>query len=501
MTTHELDKIKKSIAEGKSEQAKTAIQKWIKKNSATPSERVTLSELYSWLGEDSSAWKILGPIPSLNELQGKSHLNLGLHFRQCYILGMLGAKYISNRLYDFLESQVSETQLKKIYPQFFQNRGYLFISQYLPEKALHHFLKASELYPIDDHRQFFIQLGIADSYAMLGAFEKSKAIIEKLKLIPSFLKGELLAILYQAEGEYLNYLGLSEQSFKALSLSHKCFTGLHLKENKDYAYLLKHMGLNLCWAGKAEEGIEYLLRAKKILLKSDGTPTSLLEIIYWIEIYAPEVLSIEERVLVRFYPQYSVYAERLGRVYEQRSPKICPWVPQDKDNKESHWLVHQSKMISLSYAKTREQMSQQCIDFEARVFWNKNQCEILSVLESQLLLTLFGAGKRGVHLYHLSDTIYRHEFTSWEHGIDRIKKQLKALKQRGFQVLLDNNNVIWSWDTNMSYILRNDLNCGSPLQALECLSGAPVSASQLKEAFGVSLRTAQRWIKAPELGE
>lgn len=496
--THELQKIKKLIAEGKSSQAKFAIKKWIKKNSATPSERVTLSELYNWLGEDLAAWKILGPIPSLNDLQNKPHLNLGLHLRQCYTLGMLGAKYISLRIYDFLASKVNEEQLKKIYPQYFQNRGYLYISQYLPREALLHFNKAAELYPHNDHRQFFIQLGIADSYAMLGAYSESIDIVKKLKLEPHFLEGELLAILYQAEGEYLNYNGDSEASLKSLINSQKCFAALQLQQNKDYAYLLKHLGLNHCWSGNADLGIPYLLQARKLLLKSDGTPTSLLEIIYWIEIYAPEELTIEDRVLVRFYPNYSVYAERLGRVFEQPSPKICPWVPEYKKEDGSHWFIQHQMINAMTYSEARQQMSPLCLDFEARVFWKNKKCDFLSPLESQLLLTLFGAGQRGVHLYLLADYIYRHEFTSWEHGLDRMKKNLKSLKQRGFNVQLKNNNIIWNWDSKMSFILRNDFKNGSPLQALELLNNDKVNADQLVLAYNVSLRTAQRWIKALE---
>lgn len=486
-----LNEIKELISQGKSSSALIELKKWQKKNKSSAIEKITISEIYTWLGDDVSSWKVLGSPLSIREMEVASEDQMILQLRQAYLLGMFGAKFISYRLYHFATEKFSPQKLQQLYPQYYQNRGYLCISQYYPNEAVSYFAEARKLYPQDDYRFFFITLGLVDAHAMLGEFQTSLEYVENLISLNCFNQGDLFAILQQVKGEILNYLGKSKESFEIMTQSKKQFS----KENqsKDYAYLLKHLGLHQCWNGKIDIGIKYLQLAKELLLHETGTPTSLLEVLFWIELHYPESLTLKEKVMLRCYPSFSIYSQRLGRKYNQDSCRICPWVPTVKSNVD-YWLVEKNQILELNdYSTTSKK--EPLIDFVSNSYCSEKEKIIFTPLEGRVLLALFGASERGVHLYHLTDKIYQHEFTTWEAGIDRVKKLLKSLSQKIENIEINLNTVKWNWDSKWRFILPSDLEIGSPVKSLFIKFGRMPLPREIEEEFSVNKRTAQRWIK------
>ncbi|GAB4016902.1 MAG: hypothetical protein Fur0010_17100 [Bdellovibrio sp.] len=483
-----LEEIKLFISEGEFVRVRQEIKKWLKKNKTTYRDRITLSEMYTWLGDDQSSWKITGPLLTLKEMETANDDQMALQLRQAYLLGMLGAKYVSDRLYAFASKRLGPKNLEKYYPQYYQNRGHLAISQYLPENALEYFQKALEFYPQNDYRYFFISLGICDAYAMLGRFAEAKLILERFRLDSK----ELLAIHNQVYGEILNYMGESKESLSKLNKAKNSFSPDN--QSKDYAYLLKHMGLNLCWSGEIDQGISFLLTAKKLLLHETGTPTSLMEVLFWIELYQKEALTLRERILTRCFPHYSIYADRLGRQGPLSLDKICPWVPVVEE-RVLFWEVDGNDILKKQNYELPHRIKTTTVDFVSNSFFDGQARTPLTELEGRILLSLFGASIRRMHLYHLTDKLYQHEFVSWESGLDRIKKLLKTLSKKVDGIKIVQNTVIWNYPREYHFVLKSNLEIGSPVEALAIVLKRMPLPQEVEETFGINRRTAQRWIK------
>ncbi len=481
--------------------AQKKLKTWLKKNSPKPFERIRISEYYSWMGQDSAATKILGPPLTQSELRGLSAPELCIQLRLSYMLGMSGAKYVAlDLMKNIQEIMGSEGDLlAHHYPQYFQNFAYLHLAYYHSEKARWGFENAIKLYIPESYQYFYISLGLSDCDAIDGNFLSASERVQTLLESEHFENDKLiLATAHQALGEYLNYDGKFDQARHHFNKSFNLFGADN--QSKDYAYLLKHSGLNYIWSKEDfKRGVAELIQARDLLSRPDQTPTSLIEILFWINHYEPNLLSLDERLTLLAYPNYSIYSLQAGRTRAQSDDtKVPPWVvSRIEDEKISDiWVASNDKIVLKFYRDiSHRDFNQDLIDLKSSLIYKKSGEVIgLTELQSKILLALAGGGSRGVHQYLLADSIYRQEFINWESGLDRIKKAVKALGKFGFSIKIKNLNYVWERE-HIGLILPTDLTPRNwyPF-AMKSLPHS-FTSEELAQALGMSTRNAQRLIK------
>lgn len=490
-----LEQIKDILLEGRFEDAYREIKGWLKRHSPSAHEKIKLSEFYTWLGKEELSWKILGPPKTRAEIRDLDQDELCLQLRLAYCVGMLGSRYLAYRLIDAVSEH--DLDLEKLYPQFYQNYGYLHISTYDYQKALWGFERAISLYPEESYQWFYIMVGISDSYCGLGRFPE--AISHAQKLLTKIREPLLKATLWQVIGEYQNSAGLHLEAERALAKSADIYREeIKADTTKDYAYLLKHRGINAYFLGNSQQALEWLKEAKLILQRADQTPNSLREVNFWIEKIDPSETSLEEQISLRCYPQYSLYARLAGLVtsVDDKTPMPEWLAPYASVRSGDVWVVQAGKLESGFYERLDQELFQEgCIDLESSL-WHKGgqEVEVLSPLQAELLLGLVGGGSRGVHEYLLLDRIYRQDFVEFQLGQDRLKKAMSELRKKGLNIKKDKMTYYWSETTDFRLVLPKDLITKDYDRFSRRVYPSCVSSKELAGLFQVSQRTAQRWI-------
>ncbi len=497
--SEDIQKLGDLLKSGDFASAEKKLKGWLKKNSPRPFERIRISEYYTWMGHDAAAAKILGPPLGPSELKVVSAPELCIQLRLSYILGMMGAKYVAlNLMKNIQEIMGSEGEaIAHHYPQYYQNFAYLNLSYYLSKNARWGFESALELYDSKSYQHFYISLGLSDCDALEGNFNLAAARVEELLRGDNFKNDQLiLATAHQAWGEYLNYAHHFERARRHFDQSFSLFK--EDNQSKDYAYLLKHSGLNRIWSEQdAELGIGELLTARDLLARPDQTPTSLIEVLFWINHYAPHKLAPEERLTLLAYPNYSVYSLSAGRARSLTDETVVPpWIPKEIENPHDIWLASPTEIKSQSYQSLSHQDYEgELIDLKSSlIFSRKGEMSALSELQARILLALAGAGPRGVHQYLLTDFIYRQEFVNWDSGLDRIKKAVKSLSKFGVKISMKNLNYIWERDRE-TLILPTDLTPRAWHPYARKVLVTSFTSDSLAKALGLSTRQAQRLIK------
>lgn len=475
------------------------IKKWLKRHSPNHYEKILLSELYTWMGKDELSWKILGRPKSRSELQQLPTGELCIQLRLAYVLGMLGGKYLSLYLIDSACSLLKERNLDLVqyYPQFYQNSGYLYLTFYLPDQGLEAFQKALTLYTPDSYQYFYISLGLADCDCSKENF--SDAITRVEHLVSVFKDKTLQAVGHQALGEYLNLAGQREAAIKAFDRAEELFGSD--QSTKDYAYLKKHLGLYYYFQGKNDLALEEFKKAYEILSAKDQTPSSLIEIYFWMEKIEPHSLSLSERLAIRVYPHYSLYAFLAGR---ERSPidttPIPHWLQDNiKIAKGSVWEVDKGEIQESDYAPLLcfDGPSKTYLDLVSGVILRSQQpIKLLSPLQASLLISLIGGGKRGVHEFLLLDRSYRQSFIDYDSALDRLKKAVSGLKEFGIKV--QKEKMTYSLDLDFEdwhLVIPRDLKSRQYYPYVMIHFPAGFQTQDLVKIFGVNRRTIQRWVK------
>lgn len=475
------------------------LKNWLKKNSPKPFERIRISEYYTWMGLDAAAAKILGPPLGLSELRAVSAPELCIQLRLSYMLGMMGAKYVAlNLMKNIQEIMGSEGEaIANHYPQYYQNFAYLNLTYYLCKNARWGFEKALDLYDSKSYQHFYISLGLSDCDAIEGDYDSATGRVEKLVGENHFQSDQLLlATAHQAWGEYLNYAQKFDNAREHFDQSFTLFGSTN--KSKDYAYLLKHSGLNRIWSDTDRTlGIKELLAARDLLARPDQTPTSLVEVLFWINHYAPSELCQDERLTLLAYPNYSVYSLSAGRARALSDETRVPnWIPKDSETTHDIWVTHNDEIISLSYQQfSHQDYPGDVIDLKASlVFKTSGEVSGLSELQAKILLALAGGGARGVHQYLLTDSIYRQEFVNWESGLDRIKKAVKSLSKFGVKIAMKNLNYVWDREKE-TLILPTDLTPRAWHPYARKVLTTHFTSDCLAKVLAMSTRNAQRLIK------
>jgi len=475
------------------------IKKWLKRHTPNHYEKILLSELYTWMGKDELSWKILGRPKSLSELQQLPTGELCVQLRLGYVLGMLGGKYLSLYLIESTCALIKERNLDltQHYPQFYQNSGYLYLTFYMPDQAQTAFEKALTLYPSDSYQYFYISIGLSDCDSQKENY--SRAIERVEALLVQFTDQTLLAVGHQALGEYLNLAGDREKALKAFQRAEVLFG--EDQQTKDYAYLKKHQGLYYFFLGDYELALKEFEKARKILSAKDQTPSSLIEIYYWMERINPESLSLAERLALRVYPHYSLYAFLVGRERSPQDTTVIPsWLESSfKASEGNVWEIDQSEIRELKYAplQSLNRFGVASLDLVSGLIKREGlPSKLLSPLQSSLLISLIGGGKRGVHEFLLLDRSYRQSFIDYDSALDRLKKAVSGLKEFGLKVQKEKMTYSLEIDFKDWYLLiPRDLKSRLYYPYVMVHFPAGFQTQDLVKLFGVNRRTIQRWVK------
>lgn len=490
------------LSRGEFGQAQKKIKNWVKKNSPTPEERVALSEFYMWMGQEEQSWKVLGPPKTSSEIAQLNSDELCVQLRLAYVLGMLGCRYVARHLSDaaFEVMKGQGMDVAKLYPQFYQNYGYRHIITYEYSTARWGFEQALKLYPRESYQYFFISLGLCDCDSGEGNLADALERVEKL--LHSIEDRQLLWIALQAKGEYLNFNGQVQEAYNVLQESLKLVKESELEQGtKDYAYLLKHLGVNFFLQGESDRALDALEQAKGILEKLDQTPNALMEVLFWIEKCSATRLSLEEQVTLRCYPIYSIYSQMAGRLRapEDKTP-LPPWlVPYQYTVQHGDaWLLSAEGIEQVVYGELRNELKGRQIDLYSACLIEEGQvARVLTPLQVGLLQSLIGGGRRGVHEYLLLDRSYRQEFIDYQSALDRLKKAIRELGKLGFTIKKSKSTYVLELDiSKVSVIFPKDLNPREAYSYLSRLGHGEVSVELLVHIFNIHERTAQRWMKS-----
>lgn len=493
-----LELIKDQLVEGNFSAATRSIGQWLKRHSPNAYERIRLSEYYTWMGREDLSWKILGPPKTKWEM---SHLAVGelcVQMRLAYCVGMLGSRYLAYRLIQGVQEELSEQKisLQWHYPQFYQNYGYLHISSYDYEKARWGFENALELYPPSSYQWFYISLGLSDCDSGQGRF--NEAINRALDLVSSSTSELLKATALQALGEYLTVSGQIKAGSDILLQSKAHFQkDPSALETKDYAYLLKHLGLNALLQDQLEQAKDYLLEARNFFLRADQTPNSLMEVTFWLEVLGHQEVSLQDQVTLRCYPHYSLYAQLIGRKRGAKDATPIPeWLqPFQRSSSGDVWLISDGKIVEKNYREIEDHLLQCSLDLYACVFQQHDQLHLLTSLQSSLLMSLIGGGTRGVHEYLLLDRSYRQDFVEYQSGLDRLKKAVLELKKKGFRIRKNKMTYFWDEvDTALTVIIPKDLIGREYYPRAQRHFPHGFETQDLVELFQSHPRTIQRWL-------
>jgi tetratricopeptide (TPR) repeat protein len=490
--------LREELAAGNFELVQKKIKSWLKKNSPNPKERILLSEYTTWMGQEEQSLKILGPLLAPPELESVTPEELAIQMRLSYVLGMMGAVYVSRRQFQRLAQQCQERKLvlEQLYPQYFQNRGYLAISTYRYKEAQDFFEKAIALYSPPAYQWVYSTLGLADSLCGQDRFAEARS--RATSILSMELPKNLRASVLQALGEYTNLSGDHHEAAELLKDGLEEFERIEGNlQTKDYAYALKHWGLNRAFLGHKAEGIQALMKAKDLLERLDQTPNSLTEILFWIEGLDPSLLRFEEALTLRCFPTYSLYGRLVGRIPSTLDGTHLPkWLGQfERSEPGDSWLLEGQTIRSIHYNEYKN--SGTCLDLMSSCLFKDEKPEALSPLQASLLLCLLGAGSRGCHELLLLDRSYREDFIDTSIALDKLKKAVRELRKLGFSIDRTQSTYRLSEfpSAYQHIIIPKTLVCAPQYPWIKKLHPEEIETKTVAGLFNVHQRTAQRWVQ------
>jgi tetratricopeptide (TPR) repeat protein len=501
-----LESARLALSQGKFEQAAKLLALCSKRGKPTSAQRVTISEYWTWLGDDLRALKILGPPLSPNELETLEERNLVIELRKAYILAMGGARYLGLYLFDSI-IELIKSPLEDIYPQAFQNRGYLHLSAGNFEKAEKFFLRALELYQPEDHQYFFITLGLHDCRLALGKYSEAYEILSKLpahyseqgdeKNLPSTLK----AIYFQVKGENLQYQGKFKDAQALLEEAIKLFGS---QENKDRAYAHKHLGVALLNQNKKESALEQLNISESLLLKKLATPMAIQEVYFWKYLCSEKgqtdkTLEPQQEVSLYCHPSFGLLSSKLRGDNQIKAAQWMDEATQGLIQNKGGIFIQGQKLQQCDYETILKKKQEESLDwldlYSGRLILN-NTTTLLDETTSYCLMALIGAGLLGVTEGLLLDFIFRQRFTRYEAAQDKLKKTIKKISKMGFQIERSKNTYFYNgYKLELGVYLPFKNSGIGPINLIKNLYPLGFSNPDLKKSLDLSTRGAQRLSK------
>ncbi len=488
--------IEKAISDNNFEMVIKELSKLKGIRSYSVKDKLRLSEWYLWANEPDKALKVLGDLASENELLSMTQEEIPLQIRHAYLLNFLGAKYVAMKHFETIEIIIKERKIpiSTIYPKYFEIKGKVYLSSYIYADAAKYFKKSLELSSFSNRLNMaVVKVSLADCYNGLGNYEETRDLIFDLLAELSEEEITLKSMCHEVLGEsYLFEGNLSKARFEFNS------AWKYLKdkeESKDMAYLCQMSGACYVLAGEEEKAEKELLRGLSILDKKNSQPIAKMSFFYWLEACGNSI-GISDKLMVRAHHSFSPYRYLLGKSLNPNNKNPLPkWIedkytPSDADC----WLLREGEIKSINYDDIRIEKNKDFWDLCSGLINKDEVFTFLTEIESSTLNIIVGSGSAGVSEWALIDYVYRQEFIHPSIGIDRIKKIIKQLKKKGFEIETKDRHFKVA-SNNLTIILPMDNKIrGQHAYFMKNCSESEFKRSDLENFFSITKSMANRWI-------
>ncbi len=376
---HVIENLSPFLNHGEHLNTKTYFQKKNKKKAFSTIDRVQISSIYHWIGENSHSKLLKGKIDTLNETLDLSVDDLIEFVRKTHHLNFLGAHKTAKKRYDFLIKENLIEKVEKKYPQVNNSLGNHYLQTFDFNSARIYFKKAAELIQIGTSAHFFAVISEADSLAGLEDYTNAISLIKKVEAYAK-TSPMLDSIYHQVKGDY--HLRNSEISKAEEELKHSKRIFVDNKiNNKDFAYCLISLGMLELVKGSKDSAKEYIKKAYGLLSGANSSILPLYELAFINNHYNLKIEELKglENLNLSYYsfPYRKVLKMSLG---QQNQSKTSSKTPQEK-----------------------------------------------------IILLLTAAGKNGLFEGYLLEQIYEDTIYS-ELELDKLKKLIKRIRSKGVNI-------------------------------------------------------------------
>jgi len=489
--------ILESLKQGKTTEAEELIKKFAKLRSLYPKDKIKLSEWYLWLGDPLKALKVCGDPLSLNALEVLSVDELCLQIRLGYMLSRVGAKYVGLRHFDNIDKIIIKKNIsyQMIYPDIDHRRGYLHLNAYQYDKAKKNFQKALTHMRPNELDYKWSLIGMGDAYCGLGEYEKAVDVANKAIEICHPESDAMLGFCYYIRGEFYFYWGKKEKAREDFDKSWEYYKGK--KATKDMSYLARISGALHLLDGNIEQAKKELTMSWEILNAVQSQPITKMANLYWLHKLPGYNLTLGEEVALRAHHCFSPYSFLVGKTRNPENPDpLNMWVskqytPSDNDS----WIIVDNKIKAINYAYMISSFEGPLMDLYSGVIRNKSgEFEFLTEIEGRCLSAIIGAGDLGIYNWALMDFIYRQNFFTPKNGMDRLKKVIKKLKDKGIKISINQGHYYFE-DYSLPIVLSMGLDPKGVWNYFKVhYTEDTFTRVHLESFFNISKASANRWL-------
>jgi len=376
-----LEQVELSIQSGKHVEAKRQIAKIKKSYALKAQDRVRIADFLYRLGDLKGALKTLAT-------GTESTLEPSVLISYAQMLNQVGAWKMALRKLDQLTQRKISLDSSRIIAE-------IYLTLYEFEKGLSFAQKLrQEVESTDTRRQILDQILLADLLEGSGKWQEAVSLLVSLN--EKILKTDkvLLAILLQAESEYLIKAD-QKHTFSRCESNLKKAIELFTSETatKDYAYALKWLGVLHLKKKEFSQAKLYLEKALSILKSSKTRATALIEVLYFLQFVRP--LNCIESLFLQFYPLPSIWKSNLEG--------DCILIENNTTTSVFYSKVNFSKALDLISNKT------------------------LSDQDLKILTLILCASDYGISIFTLIDQIFDSDFIDLSYPLKRIEFSLKKI--------------------------------------------------------------------------
>jgi len=395
--------------------AKKSISEYLKREHHRIDARIIASDFYRRISDPCSALKVLG---SEEERDPK------LRFQLSRILNSLGGSHYAMRiLSSFHLEDLAAHRIPAVE---------IFLSNYHYCKAFE-LMKNVSLRPDSSYSERSELISKAAILQGLGKTQEAVELVDELLAVSS--EPLIRAVLFQAKGAYLILNGDFVRAGESLLESESLFSP-HDK-TLERSHLDKWLGAFFIFKREPEKARKYLNRSWKILYKPGYKPEEWLEVLYWkgrLTLLQKKEFP-EEWVRINAYPQ-------------PPKSRILQWI-------RSEMLLPHA--MTFGEEKILRQLRTRHLDLESKIRFRKTHIQYDLNLSEHLISRLIIAGKYGMPLFRLSETLWPDELFSFQSNLKRLEQMvIRARKEEKFKIrwkdlqLYSNGNKEWScfWSEN-----------------------------------------------------
>ncbi len=451
--------IRQSLLKGSFVQAKELLSRLKRLSPHNWTELAAISQFHLWLGEVKAAFQVLGPVYSKEELGEITDSAICIQIRLAFMLGYIGAHNLALRQFEILDEVIAKKRIdiQRVFPKYFQIRGNAYLAFLDLNHALLSFQKSLEVNVGGSETYQFSKIALCDCLVYLDRIDEAIEHIDQLieEIERESADVTLLAISYQAKGEYLLFANRLREAKEALDHSAGLFP-IEI-QTKDKAILHRTLGAYDVLVGEMDRAQQSLVDALTIFKEKGGEAISCIATYYWLEQVPGFELPLESRIALRCHPNVTFYSTLVGsQVYlPSQLPK---WYTERKiDLPLDCWLIISDRIEGHIYNEVAfEGMTRPVLDIYSATFLSTNETSTLPILQARCLALIVGSGDLGISLWLLMDLVYEQDFYTIESGTFRIKQLVRRIAKQ-FHIELQGNRYFFRRPKDWSIILPADL--------------------------------------------